>query len=215
MIPEPFFLWLGQIVFYLGILVFLIAVILALLIAYSFKTERFLFPNFMLSTIALLENFVKGIFRFAGVEDSIVDDVGIQLKNKVSLKKFEKAPYESRIVFFPQCLRSIDCPSKLSPEGIQCINCGRCEVGAAKRIAEGLGYRAFIVPGSSFIKRVVRKYKPEVILGVGCRSEIKNGLDMCQNFGVPGVGITLSRAGCVSTILDWDRFYEILNLRQG
>ena len=34
----------------------------------------------------------------------------------------------------------------------------RC--GEAMDVLEGLGYRVFIVPGSSFIKRMVKKYRP-------------------------------------------------------
>jgi len=78
--------------------------------------------------------------------------------------------------------------------------------------AERLGYRVFIVPGSSFIERVVKIYRPQAILGVGCKAEVKNGLDVFQGRGVAAVGITLKRAGCVSTDLDWDVLYEHLYL---
>ena len=60
----------------------------------------------------------------------------------------------------PQCLRSVQCPAKLTPEGIMCIDCGRCGIGEAKRYAEGMGYKFFVVPGSSFIKRIIKKYRP-------------------------------------------------------
>src|SRR5574341_100984 len=152
---------IGKAVVYSAIFLFIIAVLGSLLIGYSFKTERFIFPKFMLFSITLLENLVKALFRFVRMEDSIVDDVGISLKNKISLKKFRETAVSKRMIFLPQCLRAIDCPSKLSPEGMKCINCGRCEVGRAKKSAEDAGYSVFIVPGSSFIKRIVRKHKPE------------------------------------------------------
>ncbi len=201
---------IGQSVVYAVVILFIIAILGSLLIAYSFKTERFIFPNFMLFSITILENLVKALFRFVGADDSIVDDVGIELKNKISLKKFRGTPVSRRMIFLPQCLRAIDCPSKLSPEGIKCINCGNCEIGTAKKSAEELGYMVFIVPGSSFIKRLVRKHKPLAILGVGCMTEIKAGLEMCQKLNLYGIGIVLDRAGCVSTILNWDDFYEFI-----
>ena len=68
---------------------------------------------------------------------------------------------KDRFIFMPQCVRSTECPAKLTPEGIKCVNCGRCSVGEAKKYAEGLGYRFFIVPGSSFIKRIIKKYRPQ------------------------------------------------------
>ncbi len=208
--PGPLFAVIGQSVVYAVIILFIIAILGSLLIAYSFKTERFIFPNFMLFSITILENLVKALFRLVGADDSIVDNVGIALKNKISLKKFRGAPVSRRMIFLPQCLRAIDCPSKLSPEGIKCINCGGCEIGTAKKSAEELGYKVFIVPGSSFIRRLVRKHKPLAILGVGCMTEIKAGLEMCQKLNLYGVGLVLDRAGCVSTVLNWDDFYEFI-----
>jgi uncharacterized protein len=206
----PLFAVIGVSVVYAVIILLIIAILGSLLIAYSFKTERFIFPNFMLFSITILENLVKALFRLVGADDSIVDDVGIALKNKISLKKFRGTPVNRRMIFLPQCLRAIDCPSKLSPEGIKCINCGSCEIGTAKKNAEELGYKVFIVPGSSFIKRLVRKHKPLAILGVGCMTEIKAGLEMCQKLNLYGVGLVLDRAGCVSTVLNWDDFYEFI-----
>ena len=207
---EPLFTIIGEVVVYFVAFLLIIAIMGSLLIAYSFKTEKFIFPGFMLFSITLLENLVKALFRLIKMDDSIVDDVGIALKNKISLRKFRDTPVNKRLIFLPQCLRAITCPSKLSPEGMQCENCGACEIGQAKKSAEVLGYKVFIVPGSSFIRRLVRKHKPEAILGVGCMTEIKAGLEMCEKIDLFGVGIVLEKAGCVSTVLDWDKFYEFI-----
>lgn len=208
---ESLFRIIGELVVYLALFLLVVAIIGSLLIGYSFKTEKFIFPGFMLFSITLLENLVKGLFRLINMDDSIVDNVGISLKNKIFLRNFKDTPVNKRLIFFPQCLRANTCPSKLSPEGMQCVNCGSCEVGPAKKRAEKLGYKVFIVPGSSFIKRLVRKHKPLAILGVGCMAEIKAGLEMCEKMNVYGVGLVLEKAGCVSTVLDWDRFYEFID----
>lgn len=207
---DLIFAIIGESVVYSVIILLIIAILGSLLVAYSFKTERFIFPNFMLFSITILENLVKALFRLVGADDGIVDDVSIALQNKISFKKFRNTPVDKRMIFLPQCLRAIDCPSKLSPEGMKCINCGSCEIGNARKYAEAFGYRVFIVPGSSFIKRLVRKHKPTAILGVGCMTEVKAGLEMCQKLNLYGVGLILDRAGCVSTLLNWDDFYEFI-----
>lgn len=203
---------IGQAVVYFVLFLIIIAVLGSLLVLYSFKTERFLFPNFMLFSITMLENLVKALFRLIKMDDSIVDEVGIELKNKISLKKFREIPKNRRMIFLPQCLRAIDCPSKLSTEGMVCINCGNCEIGEAKRYSEERGYKVFIVPGSSFVVRLIRKHKPLAILGVGCMAEVKAGLEMCQKLDIYGIGLTLSKAGCVSTVFDWEKFYEFISM---
>ena len=59
-------------------------------------------------------------------------------------------------------------------------------------------------PGSSFIKRIIKKYRPGAIVGVGCHMEIKEGLDLCHSHAIPARGVPLSKAGCVATTLDWE-----------
>jgi len=151
---ESFYPIIGQIVVYLFAILLVATIIIAILVVYSFKTGAFPFPNVMLSGILFLEGSIKAFFRLLNVDDSIADDVIIQLKNKISLKQFESLPFDRKAIFLPQCLRSIDCPAKLSPEGIQCINCGQCNIGVAKKMLEELGYMVFIVPGWCFLKRM-------------------------------------------------------------
>ncbi len=208
---EGIFTLIGEAAVYTVLFLLVTALTGSILIAYSFKSERFIFPNFMLFSISVLETLVKALFRLVGMDDGIVDDVGIALKNKVSVRKFRSTPVNRRLIFLPQCLRALDCPSKLSQEGMKCINCGKCEVGKAKKSAEAIGYKVFIVPGSSFIKRIVRKHKPTAILGVGCMTEVKAGLEMCEKLNLYGVGLVLDKAGCVSTVLNWDNFYEFID----
>lgn len=210
---QPLFYLVGEVVFYGLVLVLLASVLVAFLIGYSFYTDRFLFPNLMLVGIDLFEGVIKALFRAFRVDEDIVDEVGIELRNRINLNSFEEIPPENRAIFLPQCLRSMECPAKLSAEGIQCTGCGRCEIGDAKEAAEERGYQVFIVPGSSFIKRMIRKYEPGAIVGVGCLFEVKSGLEMCQRYGLPGYGLILTKSGCVATELEWSEFYRLIDGR--
>ncbi len=204
------FTLIGEAVVALAISVLFLSLLAALLILYSFKTGNFFAARLMLLSITLLEGVIKSLFWIARADDTIVDDVGVRLRNYINRREFFKIPYSRRFIFMPQCLRSTECPAKLSPEGIGCVNCHRCGVGEAKSVAEGLGYKFFIVPGSSFIKRIIKKYRPGAIVGVGCQMEIKEGLDLCHRNAIPAIGVPLIKAGCVSTTLDWEQFYEAI-----
>jgi len=213
MLPEylnQLFYLIGQAVVLLAAAVLIISILVALLILYSFKTGNFFAARYMLLGIMLLEDVIKALFWVARADDSMVDDVGVRLRNYINTKKFLNTPYEKRFIFIPQCLRSVQCPAKLTPEGIMCVNCGRCGIGEAKKYAEGMGYKLFIVPGSSFIKRIIKKYRPGAIVGVGCHMEIKEGLDLCHSHGIPARGVPLSTSGCVATSIDWEAFYEAI-----
>jgi len=208
---DQLYYLIGRLVVLLGVLILFGTLIGALLILYSFKTGHFFGARLMLVIISVLESTIKSIFRLVGVDDSIFDDVGVRLRNFVNHKKFMSIPNEHKFIFMPQCLRSTACPGKLTPEGIVCVDCGQCGIGEAKKISEGKGYKFYIVPGSSFIKRIIKKYQPKAIVGVGCPMEIKEGLDLCHRYKLPAVGVPLSEAGCVSTKLDWEQFYESIN----
>ena len=72
-----------------------------------------------------------------------------------------------------------------------------------------MGYRVFIVPGSSFIKRMVKKYHPKAIVGVGCLTEVKEGIDMADKIGLVAMGVVTVKEGCVETLVDWADVYEV------
>lgn len=208
---DQIFYLIGEIVVFIGLFFMASAVIGAILVLYSYKTGNFFAARLMLVSIVFLESSIKSIFRLARVNEDIVDDVGVRLRNNINRKEFLRVPKRERVIFIPQCLRSINCPAKLTPEGIKCLACGLCGISEAKRNAEEMGYKFFVVPGSSFIKRIVKKYRPRAIVGVGCQMEIKEGLDMCRGRGIPAVGVPLLQAGCVATKVDWNKFYEAIS----
>jgi len=207
---DTIFYLVGKSVVAIAFLILLLSALGALLILYSFKTGHFFAARLMLISISLLESVIKALFWAARADDSIVDDVGVRLRNYINRQKFLRVSPSERFIFMPQCVRSTECPAKLTPEGIKCVGCGRCRVGEAKKYAEEMGYRFFIVPGSSFIKRIMKKYRPRAIVGVGCQMEIKEGLDLCHSYDIPALGVPLTQSGCVSTTLDWEQFYDKL-----
>ena len=113
---DPFFYLLGKAVFVVAAGVLAAALVGAALIAYSFKTGHFFMARIMLISVSLLESLIKSIFRTFRADDAIVDDVGVKLRNYINAEKFEAVPMDERAIFIPQCLRSVDCPAKRTPE---------------------------------------------------------------------------------------------------
>jgi len=166
---DRLFYLVGEAVVLLALFVLLLSIFVALLILYSFKTGNFFAARIMLLGTTLLESVIKSLFWIAGADDAVVDDVGVRLRNYINRREFLKTSREQRFIFMPQCVRSTECPAKLTPEGIKCVNCGRCNVGEAKRYAESLGYSFFIVPGSSFIKRIIKN----IVHGLSSESAVQ------------------------------------------
>ena len=196
------------------VVVFLIAMALILLVIalVSVRNGHLYLPRIMKTWFFLLEGLVKAVCRFFGLDDRDLISFSIKLQNSMNKRSFEGVPVEKRAIFLPQCLRSAQCPANLTPEGIWCQGCGLCTTGEAIRNLLRMGYRVFIVPGSSFIKRMVKKYRPEGIIGVGCTLEVKEGLDLCDQLGIPGMGVVTLKDGCVETCVNWSEVFEVASL---
>jgi uncharacterized protein len=188
---------------------FFLAIFLVALSFYSIRKGRLIFPGFLKAGLVLVEGFSKALFSLFGLEDREIFTFFIKIHNTMSRKAFEAIPVGERAIFFPQCLRSAKCPANLTPEGLKCISCGQCTVTDAVKLLELLGYRLFIVPGSSFIKRMVKKYRPRAIIGVGCLSEVKEGLDMSDKLGLVSMGVVTEREGCVETSVNWEDVFGV------
>jgi len=136
MFPEyldRLFYLVGEAVVVLAVIVLALSIWLALLILYSFKTGNFFAARIMLLGITLLESVIKPILWVARADDAMVDDVGVRLRNYINRQEFLKTSFERRFIFMPQCVRSTECPAKLTPEGIKCVNCGRWQGGRRPR----------------------------------------------------------------------------------
>jgi len=190
----------------------LISFVLVVISLYSIKKGRLYFPRLIKAGIVFLEGFMKGFFRLLGLEDKEMLTFLIKIHNTMNASAFSRVPLPDRAVFFPQCLRSAKCPAHLTPEGLKCVNCGQCTVGEARISLEKMGYRVFIIPGSSFIKRMVKKYHPKAIIGVGCLTEVKEGVDMADKIGLIAMGVVTIKEGCVETLVNWQDIYDVATL---
>ncbi|WP_214041671.1 DUF116 domain-containing protein [Methanoculleus sp.] len=194
---------IGEFTFFLILGMLLAAVALAIIAAASITRGKFYLPRILIPGMVLLEGLVKAFCKLLGLDDKDLITFFITLRNTMNTQAFSETPVEQRAVFLPQCLRSAQCPANLTPEGLKCRNCGRCSVGENAEWLESIGYRVFIVPGSTFIKRMVKKYRPQAIIGVGCLMEVKDGIDMSDRIGIIAIGVVNVKDGCVETIADW------------
>jgi hypothetical protein len=190
----------------------LTALVLVIISIISIRTGRLYFPKLIRSGLVFLEGLMKAFFRLLGLEDREMLTFLIKLHNAMNTTEFTRIPVSERAIFMPQCLRSSRCPAHLTPEGLKCRSCGQCTIGEVRPILEKLGYRIFIVPGSSFIKRMVKKYHPKAIIGVGCLSEVKEGIDMADKMGLVVMGVVTLKEGCVETLVNWSDIFEVATL---
>ena len=200
---------IGEITVFFFVAALVISFVLVVISLYSIRKGQLYFPKLIKAGKVFLEGFMKAFFRLLGLEDREMLTFFIKIHNTMNSSAFSKVPLAERAVFFPQCLRSAKCPAHLSPEGLNCVRCGQCTVGETKDLLEKIGYRTFIVPGSSFIKRMVKKYRPKAIIGVGCLTEVKEGIEMADKIGLISMGVVILKEGCVETLVNWQDVYDV------
>lgn len=203
---------IGEIAFLAVLALLAFSLALGIIVTVSTRKGRFYFPRILRPGFVIAGSLVRGICRLLGVEDKDLTLFLISLHNRMNMESFASTPVEERAVFLPQCLRSSKCPSSLSPEGLVCQHCGRCEVDSGVNRLEKMGYQVFICPGSTFVKRMAKKYRPKAIIGVGCLMEVREGLEMADKMGMIAQGVVTLKDGCVETTVDWDQVVDVASI---
>lgn len=199
------------------ILVLLMFLLFALMVVgvvfLSIKHGKFYFPKLIRTGFSYMEGAIKSLCAIFGLEEDELTIFFIQLHNRMSEGDFAKIDMKDRAIFLPHCLRSSKCPAVLTLEGLFCEHCGNCDLDNSIKELEEMGYRVFIVPGSTFIGRMVKKYMPRAIIGVGCLREIKDGLEFADSIGVVVMGVINRTDGCVETLANWPELMQVASLK--
>ena len=109
---------------------------------------------------------------------------------------------------WPHWLRSAQCEARLKEAGVQCTYGGKCAIGVIKEKAEPMGYRVFIVPGSSFVKKIIQQNKFKSVVGVACHVDLNQTMMALSDFAPQGV--LLSTSGCFETKVDISKVLETI-----
>ena len=197
-IPYAF---IGKILIFLLVFLFLASLISLALGLILLRKGIMILPRFVLFFIDSLYFLLKRLVKMLGLSEKLVDEIGIEIRNRIFEEEFVKSDPEKRILVFPQCLRSPKCPAPLTRYGIQCKQCGRCAISDLKKTAEAAGYKVYIVPGGSFVKRIVKKDTPSGAVGVACGYELNYSMMEISSF-CPVQGVPLLKDGCFCTKVD-------------
>ena len=206
MLIESFYTFLGQLVVFLIVVVailFIVTLVLGLFVA---RKNKIKFPRFVLFVVDLLYSPFKTIARVLKLDEHLIDDIAIKVRADVNKEKFREIPAEKTLIFLPHCLRHKDCPATLQKEGLNCTECGLCSIGVIKKKAEPLGYKLYIVPGSSFVKKIVMENKFEAVVGVACHEDLNQMMMLLSDFYPQGV--LLEKTGCFETSVNVKKVFE-------
>jgi len=205
---DSFYMFLGQLVVIVAIIIlilFIAVLILGYLIA---RKNKIKFPRFLLYIVDLLYSPFKTIAHFLKLDENLIDNIAIRVRDDLNRERFKEIPAEKTLIFLPHCLRHRKCPATLQKEGINCIECGLCSIGDIKKKSDPLGYKLYIVPGSSFVKKIVKENKFQAVLGVACHEDLNQVMMLLSDYCPQGV--LLEKTGCFETTVNVEKVIEKL-----
>lgn len=204
-----FYTFLGQLIVILAILIIILFIIALVFGRMFLKRGIVIFPKFILFIIDTLYSPFKSIARILKLDDDLIDNMSIQIRDDINKKKFKEIPAEKTLIFLPHCLRHRNCPATLQKDGVNCTCCGLCSIGVIKKKAEPKGYKIYIVPGSSFVKKIVMENKFKAVIGVACHEDLNQMMMMLSDFCPQGV--LLEKTGCYETTVNVSEVLKIIN----
>ena len=141
------------------------------------------------------------IAKKLGLSERLIQYTHVEIRNFLNESRFKRTLYGERLLFLPQCLRnSKKCKAELGEEGWICKKCGNCKIPLLVKEAEKYGYAGtFIVPGGSMVGKLIKKYKPKAVVGVGCFDEVNMAIDQLKGSKVAPQGVCLLKSGCKDT----------------
>jgi len=127
-----FYQILGQLVFIVGLFLLVLLSTTLILGRMQIKENRLIFPRLLLFTVDVFYGLFKKFSEQVGVDGKIVDQIGVEVRNKVNEKLFNKIKPKDKILVLPHCLRHAECQANLETSGIVCKNCNKCVIGVLK-----------------------------------------------------------------------------------
>jgi len=206
------FTLLGEIVVILLIILAILTCITLILGIYLIKNKKLIFPGLLLFALNLTYPLIKKISKWFQLNELLIDEISIDLRNRINKDKFQSLDAKDVIMVLPHCLRATNCPAKLGESGLECVNCGNCCIGTIKSASEKKGIDMYIVPGSTFIKNVIKKRSFKGVIGVACPLDLNIAMMSLENYCPQGV--YLLRDGCINTIVNVDEVIDLINATQ-
>ena len=206
MLMDSFYMFLGELVVLLVFLIVILFIAILILGVVLVQKNIILFPRFQLFIVDLLYSPFKTIANLLKLDEHLIDDIAIKVRDDINKEKFKKIPAEKTLIFLPHCLRHRDCPATLQKEGLNCTECGLCSIGVIKKKAEPLGYKLYIVPGGSFVKKIVMEKKFKAVIGVACHEDLNQMMMLLSDFCPQGV--LIEKTGCFETKVNVKKVFE-------
>lgn len=110
-------------------------------------------------------------------------------------------------VLLSRCLQRSDCSYAVTADIDNCRECGRCKIGAVKRICLDRNVSVTVESGGTSARDRLKEKLPSLVMAVACQRELLAGI---LDTRIPVVGVPLESGGrpCTDSDLEVANFKE-------
>ena len=142
----------------------------------------------------------KSALAKVGLGDEFLGFAMVAVNNAFWFPAFAATPHSRRLLLLPHCLSDRStCTGDYDSIGLNCNQCGACNIGYFKSNAEELGYTVVVAEGTTSVIMQVLEGHADAILGVACLDSLEKSYTRIAELGIPNIAIPLIKDGCVNT----------------
>jgi geranylgeranyl pyrophosphate synthase len=136
------------------------------------------------------------------------------INNEFWREQLMAVDFSRRLLLLPHCLKHAEgCPADYDEFGLNCRECGACEVADFKVIAEDLGYKVLVAEGSPIVLKILVSGYIDGVVGVACLNVLEKAFDKLLSAGVPAMAVPLLSSDCKNTSVDEDWVQQLISLK--
>lgn len=125
--------------------------------------------------------------KVAGIDKMLVRRSFIKVNNEFVCKSAGITRADRLLVLLPHCMQASTCKHRLMGNLTNCVNCGKCQVGAIKALTGRAGVKVAIATGGTIARKIVAETRPEIIIAIACERDLTTGIQDC--YPIPVLGI--------------------------
>lgn len=185
--------WLGNISILLGIAGIVSLAWLCLTIVFHIYTGRNLpgITGMRHLCIRLFLPLMEMAGSIIGIDKKTVRQSFIKVNNEFVMAGEKPARSECLLLLLPHCMQNSQCKIRLNSDLGHCAQCGKCQIGQIRAMAEIFGFRAAVATGGTIARRIVAETRPDTIIAVACERDLTTGIQ--DSYPIPVFGVLNER----------------------
>lgn len=161
--------------------------------------------------IRLMLPLMEIVGKLFGIDKNLIRRSFIRVNNEFVLSNQRPVSPDKLLLLLPHCIQASACPRRLLFSINNCADCGKCQIGLLRKLAEEHGFRIAIASGGTVARRIVVECKPECIVAIACERDLSSGIQ--DSYPIPVYGVLNKRplGPCKDTRVAEDQLRQVLS----